>query len=280
MMYLRMPPRRGMSSRRRPNPRARAAARVRREVKYLDRLFPYQTAGQIITASTTQYPQLTANAVTASSPLVFSQNSPTPVGGGNTGGDSPSCIALSYIPQGVDIGQRVGRQVVNICVDINGIISPSQSNTAPVAAFLYPGPCRLVLVHDASSNAVAPVPAGSANSSAVFVNPNGTASGSIGAMTNMSQRDRFTILYDEVFSMGGYRADQVEEPVVPICLQVSREVMIPAAYSRCTYSNTGGGSYTTGALFLMALGVTTFPTVGTSNAYFFQGTVRIRYVDN
>lgn len=262
-------PRRGRPSssrdrRGRLNRRRRARAAATPEVKWLDIAYPYGTSAQIITDSSV--------ATDLHAYMVFAYNTPVPVG---TSIGSQAILPVTYVAQGATGNSRIGRQIQALVVDINGYIQ--MANSINTGASLLQGPCRLTLVHDAASNATVPPVGSTTGSNSIFVNSQGSYSSSLGLMVNMSNRERFTILYDEIFNFGGMPVGGA--PQAPTMLEISREIVIPAAYGRVTYSGAGANSAVTGQLWLCATGINSYPTDPAFNAIEFNGTIRLRYTD-
>lgn len=163
---------------------------------------------------------------------------------------------LNGIATGDDNTDRDGRQVHNKSIQIQGGVRPVDGSTG--ATF-----CRLMLVWDSQPNG-----------SIATVTDILTASTSC-ANTNLNNRERFTILKDWKYQVGGIDTTATQTYAMsPTVATINW--FIPLNGKKTTYGNTGAtiASINTGALLMVSIG-----NVVPNGGALFEGTTRLRFYD-
>lgn len=160
--------------------------------------------------------------------------------------------------QGTDFNQCIGRKYRNVAIQLEGYVGPSDSNTSA-------NKCRVMLVYDEQPNGAVPAITDilTASTSAAFM--------------NLNNRDRFKILADENFVIGGFdTAATAAYAMSPTVQNVSiwRKIDLPTIRNGAATS-AAVTNYQTGTLLLVTIGAVPAAVGSTLTA-----AVRVRFEDD
>lgn len=162
-----------------------------------------------------------------------------------------SVTLLNGVAQGTDFTQRVGRKFNMKSILLRLSIQPGSTATTNALA-------RWIIVYDKQTNATAPA------ITDIIVAANESAA------NNLSNRDRFVIIYDKVVNIGATGSNDNQRAFF-------------RKYKRCNMEVTNGGtgstvgSIQTGALWFVTCGE---KAAGTTAPKVLNGTARIRFHDS
>lgn len=175
---------------------------------------------------------------------------------------------LNGVDQGTDYNQRLGRKIVIQSIYLRMGITPAVAASYVTGNVAHTGQkVRVMLVVDKQTN-------GAAFSATDLLGGGATTE----SMNNLSNRERFVVLYDKVMNFGpGYYSAGVWQPLggytgIPF-FKIYKKIKIPTVYM-----GTGAtvGSIATNGLYL--IGLTDTSTANATNLAFY-GTYRIRFRD-
>lgn len=158
---------------------------------------------------------------------------------------------INGVATGSDFTDRTGRKIMMRSVYLKGFLEPEDGLVNNSLA-------RVMLVYDMQSNGAAP--------SITDILKSATSL----AQLNMNNRDRFRIVMDKVFPMGGLTAAFSQSPTVHALKKFKK------CYYETVFSGTTSGiaSIATGSLFLVTIGNQAAGTGSTLTA-----SVRVRFND-
>lgn len=162
-----------------------------------------------------------------------------------------SVILINGIAQGTDFNTRIGRKFQMKSLLLR--FSVQRGSTATTAAL-----ARWMIVYDKQANAVAPAVTD------ILVTANAAA------FNNLSNRDRFIVIYDKILVIGGTTGND-------------NSLMYQKKYRKMKMEVTNGGtgntigSIATGALFLVTVGSV---AAGTTAPAMSAAVARVRFTDD
>lgn len=169
-----------------------------------------------------------------------------------------SVTFINGAAQGTDFNQCLGRKYENVAVQIEGTVGPVDGTTGN-------NKCRVMIIYDEQPNAALPAITDilTASTSAAFM--------------NLNNRDRFKILMDENFTIGGIDTTATQSYAMsPTVMNISR-------YIKCNLPTIRNGAATTAAITNYVTGTLLLVTIGSqpaaSGATLVAAT-RVRFVDN
>lgn len=169
-------------------------------------------------------------------------------------------VALNLIAVGDDNNTRDGRQITCKSVQVTGVIAPVDQTTSACL-------CRTMLVWDKSPNSGAAV----ATITDILYASYSTS------MTNLDNRERFTILRDSKVAIGGINATAGTSTYAGAPTTSEIDWFVPLNGLKTTYSGTTNliGSIGSGALLLVTIG-----SAAALDGCIGQLDARLRYYDN
>lgn len=166
-----------------------------------------------------------------------------------------SVTLLNGVATGTDFTDRIGRKIVLKSMYLRGILKPVDNNVGNTL-------CRLIIVYDMQTNGAAPAITDVLKSA------------SPSAQLNMNNRDRFKILVDRAYALGGVSDATTQS------FSSGKNVYSIKKYKKCNletlYNGTTNavGSIATGSIYMITIGDQVAGNGGQGNI-----SSRIRFVD-
>lgn len=162
---------------------------------------------------------------------------------------------LNGVAAGTDFTDRIGRKIVMKSLYVSGILKNVDSISGPAL-------CRLLIVYDNQANGAAPV------ITDVIKTINGVA------MINLNNRDRFRIVYDKKYALGGLDNTATQAYSTgsgQFHIKLFRKLNLETLFSGTTAAI---GSFATGSLYML-----TCSDQAAGAGGIFKLCTRVRFID-